>query len=121
MPPKGPKPKGKAKGKGKGKAKAKAAAAAAAAAVVASTAGEATALAPGEVAEVGAEGVAAEGGDDLVGGGAIVPVAKAKSSGLSAIRKQVFASLGDRPVEEAMAEAKAKLQKEDAMMETARD
>ena len=86
-----PKAKGKAKGKGKGKAKAKARLAAAAAAAATAAAvgpdGVAVALAPGEAAEVttGAEG---EGGEKLVGGGAIVPVAKARSKGLSAIKKR---------------------------------
>ena len=115
-----PKAKGKAKGKGKGKAKTKARLAAAAAAAATAAAvgpdGVAVALAPGEAAEVttGAEG---EGGENLVGGGAIVPVAKAKSKGLSAIKKKVFESLGEKSIEDVIAAAKAKLQKEEAMME----
>ena len=54
---------------------------------------------------------------DLVGGGAIVPVAKAKCKGLAAVRKKVLETLNEKSIEDAMSEAKAKLQKEEAMME----
>ena len=52
-----------------------------------------------------------------MGGGAIVPVAKAKSKGLSGVRKKILETLGEKSIEDAMSEAKAKLQKEEAMME----
>jgi len=52
---------------------------------------------------------------------AIVPVAKAKGKGgINAIRKKILDSLGEKPVEEAMTEAKSVLQKADATIEEAK-
>merc|ERR1712187_497549 len=54
------------------------------------------------------------------GEGAIVPVAKAKAKGLGAIRKKVMEALGEKSLEDALAEAKQGLTKEDAMIAEAK-